>query len=104
MPKSGPECHAVHSTPSSRQLATADFDDTELVNYMGLCGAADASGTVTMWVGEASVSFAPFCPFEGLLAVFEKVWAIESDLAGCQTPFAKLESVEPASRRWPSPT
>ncbi|PRP94044.1 hypothetical protein ENSA5_41560 [Enhygromyxa salina] len=80
------------------ELATADLDDTVPVNYMGLCEAADASGTVTMWVGEDSVSFAPFCLFEGIVSVFEEIWAIETDLAGCQEPFSKLESVEPGCR------
>jgi hypothetical protein len=81
-------------------IASADVDDTEPVNYMGFCGAADAHGTVTMWVGERSVSFEPFCLTAGIVALYEQVSTIDTEVAGCEKPFQMLESVEPGCRAY----
>src|SRR5690349_13315248 len=48
-------------------IASADLDNTEPVNYMLGCGAPDSGGTVTLWAGERSVSFAPDCLTTGIV-------------------------------------
>lgn len=80
------------------EIAAADLDDTDPVNYMGLCGAADAQGTVMMWIGAQPVSFAPFCLFEGIVAVYEKVSGIQAEVSDCQEVLIELESVAPGCR------
>lgn len=70
----------------------------EPVNYMGLCDGPDTRGNITLWIGERAVSFAPFCLTAGIVALYEEVSAIETDVAECQEPFAKLESVDDGCR------
>lgn len=83
------------------ELAAADFDDLEPVNYMGLCNNPDAHGTVTMWAGERSIEFAPFCLFEGMVPLYEAVEAIKTALSNCDTSWlSELESVEPGCRSY----
>jgi hypothetical protein len=79
-------------------IASADLDDTDPINYMGLCGAPDAYGTVTLWAGERSVSFEPFCLTMGIVELYEQVTAINTELWNCAEPFTMLESVEPGCR------
>ena len=81
-------------------IAAADSNATEPVNYMGLCGNPDGGGTLTLWVEDQSLSFAPWCLFEGILPLYEEVLALWSDVANCDEPFARLESVEPGCRAY----
>lgn len=81
-------------------LAAADLDDRQPVNHRGLCGASDAQGIVSMWIGERQVSFAPFCLFAGIVDLYEEVSASKADIAGCQAPFMRLASLEPGCRAY----
>lgn len=76
------------------QLAAAAPEDDEPVNYMGLCDSPDAFGTITLWVDERALSFAPFCLTQGVLPLYEQLWAIQTDISNCQEPFTTLESIE----------
>ncbi|PRP96031.1 hypothetical protein [Enhygromyxa salina] len=81
------------------ELVTADFDDRTPVNYLGFCGAPDAGGIVTMWAGERSIEFAPFCLFEGIVPLYEAITAIQEELWDCgQAKPDKLESIQPGCR------
>lgn len=82
------------------ELAAADLDDTDPVNYMGLCSVSDAHGVVTMWVGERHASFAPFCLFTGILNLYTEISAVRTDIEECQKPFMRLESLEPGCRAY----
>jgi hypothetical protein len=82
-------------------LAEADLSATEPVDYAGSCDAPDARGTITMWVGEQAVSFAPFCLFEGIVVLYEQVQAIRLELLDCdELLFEQLESVAPECRSY----
>src|SRR5690349_5111448 len=39
------------------EIAAADLDDTEPVNYHGGCGNPDSVGAYTLWVGDESIQF-----------------------------------------------
>ena len=82
------------------ELTAADLDDTDPVNYMGFCDAADAQGSVTMWIGERSVNFAPFCLLEGIVGLYDEVSAVRTDVSDCQEPFQRLESVAAGCRAY----
>jgi len=82
------------------ELASAALDATTPVNHKGLCGAPDSGGEVSLWVGEERVSFAPFCLFEGIVALYDQVAAILFEIEGCEEPFAQLESVDPGCRAY----
>jgi hypothetical protein len=80
------------------ELEAADFDDRTPVNYLGFCGNIDASGTLTMWAGERSISFEPNCLFEGIVPLYEVIYAMWNELWGCEDWPETLESIEPGCR------
>jgi hypothetical protein len=82
------------------ELAAADFDDRTPVNYMGFCGNPDARATVTMWADDQSIEFRYACLFEGIVPLYEAIYAIQTELWYCgeDSPPDKLESIEPGCR------
>jgi hypothetical protein len=84
------------STMLDAEIAAADLDDTEPVNWMGGCGAFDAVGTETLWVGEQSISFEPGCLIHGIVPLYEYVYSIEIEFEQCNPVVLDLlESIEP---------
>jgi hypothetical protein len=78
------------------ELAAADLNDTEPVNWMGSCGGHDVIGTQTLWVGEQSITFETFCLIRGIVPLYEHVHAIVSELDQCNSiGLELLESREP---------
>jgi hypothetical protein len=79
------------------ELAAADLDDTEPVNYYGLCGNPDALLEWVVWVGERSVEYSPYCPTKGMKALTELLSTLWQDISDCEG-LDLLESVEPGCR------
>ncbi|HLT37857.1 MAG TPA: hypothetical protein VK034_16310 [Enhygromyxa sp.] len=82
------------------ELASADFDDTEPGDFMGLCQSAEAdAATLTVWIGERSVSYSPLCPTKGLESLNELLWMLRGDISECEQ-LELLDSVEPGCRAY----
>lgn len=64
-------------------LADADLSDTEPVNHKGLCGAAEAAGTVTLWVKGKALSFEQNCLLAGIVGLYEHLESIGTELSAC---------------------
>jgi hypothetical protein len=84
------------ATMLDAQIAAANLDDTEPVNWMGSCGAFDSYGTETLWVGGQSISFETSCLIHGIVPLYEIVHTIDTEMSTCNPlDFVLLESVEP---------
>ncbi len=67
---------------------------------MGLCQSHDEHALLwTLYVGERSVSYSPFCPTKGLEPLNELLWTLTGDLGDCQA-LDLLDSVEPGCRAY----
>jgi hypothetical protein len=84
------------STMLDAEIAAADLDDTEPVNWAGSCGAFDSIGTETLWVGEQSISFETSCLIRGIVPLYEIVHTILAEIDTCNpNDHDLLESIEP---------
>lgn len=80
------------------ELAAADLDNTEPGDFMGLCGNPDSLGAnLTVWVGDHSITYDPFCPIKGIESLHALLWTLNGDIHDCEG-LDLLESVEPGCR------
>jgi hypothetical protein len=59
------------STTLDAELAAADLEDTEPVNYEGGCGLPDYFGIETLWIGDQNISFEANCLIHGIVPLYE---------------------------------
>jgi hypothetical protein len=88
---------AEASTRLDAEVAAADLDDTEPVDWLGFCGEGfDAPIIETLWVGEQSITFEIFCLIRGIVPLYEYIHAIEVEFAECgKVSPDLLETIEP---------
>lgn len=83
------------------EIAAADLNETEPVNYLGSCGSPDSVGIFTLWVGDESIQFEPNCLIRGIVSLYEHVDAIARELGACGEGWPELlESIEPGCRSY----
>lgn len=85
---------AEASTTLDAELAAADLEDTEPVNYEGSCGLPDFFGTETLWIGDQSISFEVNCLIHGIVPLYEHVRAIRLALWYCEESPELIESID----------
>ena len=79
-------------------LANVDLEDSTVVDEMGWCNSADAAAaTITLWIGDTSISYSPGCPTQGILELDEVSSTLLDDISDC-TELDLLASVEPGCR------
>lgn len=81
-------------------VAAVDLTNTSPGDDDGLCnGPESGSATMTLWVGEHSVSYSPVCPTEGIQVLHDLAKMLLGDIADC-IELDLLESVEPECRAY----
>ena len=81
-------------------LAGADLDNEVVVDEQGLCEGSEANAaSMTLWIGDTSVSYSPGCPGEGVLALHDVGTELLGDISDC-VDLDVLSSVEPECRAY----
>lgn len=82
------------------EFAAADLDNAEPGDFMGFCGNPDSLGAIlTVWVGDQSITYDPFCPIQGIESLNALLWTLDGDISDCEE-LDWLESVEPGCRAY----